>query len=148
MTFRTIPVSVALAATLILVTSESPSAAQSTLMPVPAEVKSPLPDHADGRGPTGPVELRILSPKADEVIPMPAAPAGGPAPRGASVEVKFEIKNYEIFQDPLTKTGQHVHVVLDNQPYFADYDIAKPWLFRNVPPGTHTIRAFPSRPWH
>ena len=137
-----------LAAALLLVAipSLSPLHAQGT--GTPTDPKSPLPNHADGRGPTGPVELRILSPRPDEVIPIPQAPAGGSAPHGAPVEVKFEIKNYEIFQDPVTKTGQHVHVILDNQPYFADYDISKPWLFKNVPAGTHTIRAFPSRPWH
>ena len=148
---RSINYSFGLGAALLLLASPSlvPLHAQATASSVaPADLKSPLPNHVDGRGPTGPVELRILSPKPDEVIPMPAAPAGGPAPRGASVEVKFEIKNYEIFQDPVTKTGQHIHVILDNQPYFAHYDSSKAWLFKNIPPGTHTIRAFPSRPWH
>ncbi|MEO6326702.1 MAG: hypothetical protein ABIT01_20435 [Thermoanaerobaculia bacterium] len=128
-------------------TQQTP-APRGSLLPNPLTVKSPLPNHADGVGPSGPVELRIVSPRPDEIIPIPPPAPGGTPGRSAPVEIKFEIKNYEIFQDPITKTGQHVHVILDNQPYFADYDISKPWLFKNVPAGTHTIRAFPSRPWH
>ncbi|HEV8266763.1 MAG TPA: hypothetical protein VGR00_00960 [Thermoanaerobaculia bacterium] len=116
--------------------------------PTPKDPKSPLPGHVDGRGPTGPVELKIVSPKPDEVVPFPAAAAGQPAPKGAEVKVSFEIKNYEIFQDPATQTGQHIHIILDNMPYVAHYDATKAWVFKNVPKGTHTIRAFPSRPWH
>ena len=30
---------------------------------------------------------------------------------------------------------------------FAYYDVSKPWLFKKIPKGTHTLRAFPMRPW-
>lgn len=114
----------------------------------PKDPKSPIPEHADGRGPTGPVELKILAPKPDEVIPMPQAAPGQPPPKGAVVEVKFELKNYEAFQDPKTQSGQGVGIVFDNGPVMVDFDPSKPWVFRNVPKGTHTIRAFAVRPWH
>ena len=116
--------------------------------PTPKDPTSPIPDHVDGRGPTGPVELRILSPKPDEVIPLPEAVAGHPAPKGASVTVRFELKNYESFQDPKTESGQGVGIVFDNGPVSVDFHPEKPWVFRNVPKGTHTIRAFAVRPWH
>jgi hypothetical protein len=114
----------------------------------PKDPKSPIPDHVDGRGPTGPVELRILAPRPDEVLPMPSAAPGQPPPKGAVVEVKFDLKNYEAFQDPKTQSGQGIGIVFDNGAVMVDFDPAKPWVFRNVPKGTHTIRAFAVRPWH
>ena len=116
--------------------------------PTPKDPKSPIPDHVDGRGPTGPVELRILSPKPDEVIPLPEAAAGPPAPKGAIVTLRFELKNYETFQDPKTESGQGIGIVFDNGPVSVDFHPDKPWVFRNVPKGTHTVRAFAVRPWH
>lgn len=113
----------------------------------PKDPKSPVPGFADGRGPTGPVTLKIVSPRADEVIAIPPADAGQPAATGA-VEVRVELTGYETFQDPATKAGQYVALVLDNIPTaFAYYDVTKPWVFTKIPKGTHTLRAFPVRPW-
>jgi hypothetical protein len=114
----------------------------------PKDPKSPVPGFADGRGPTGPVTLKIVSPKADEVIAIPPADAGQPASTGAPVEVRVELTGYETFQDPATKAGQYVALVIDNiSTTFAYYDVTKPWLFKKIPKGTHTLRAFPMRPW-
>jgi hypothetical protein len=114
----------------------------------PKDPKSPIPGLPDGRGPSGPVALKILSPKPDEVLPIPPAPAGQAASTGGPVEVRLDLTGYETFQDPATKAGQYVALVLDNFPtVFAYYDVTKPWLFKKVPKGTHTLRAFPVRPW-
>lgn len=114
----------------------------------PKDPKSPVPGLPDGRGPSGPVTLKIVAPKADEVIPIPPAEAGQPAATGAPVEVKVQLTGYETFQDPATKAGQYVALMLDNYPtVFAYYDVTKPWLFKRIPKGTHTLRAFPMRPW-
>ncbi len=121
-----------------------PSVAQQ---PTPKDPKSPSPGCADGRGPTGPVEVRILSPKPGEPIPIPPAPAGQASPKGAPVEVRLEVKNYGTFMDPATKSGQAIALIFDNGPTALHYEPAKPWLYPRVPPGTHTIRAFPVRPW-
>jgi hypothetical protein len=37
---------------------------------------------------------------------------------------------------------------LDNQPYEAYYELDQPFELRNVVEGKHTLRVFPSRPWH
>src|SRR5438067_7865488 len=50
--------------------------------------------------------------------------------------------------DPSTMKGNHIHVILDNQPYEAYYNLDQPFELRNVTEGPHTIRVFPSRPWH
>lgn len=46
--------------------------------------------------------------------------------------------------------GQHVHVIVDNQPYQAVYDATSPVRLAAAPlgPGVHVLRAFPSRQWH
>lgn len=115
--------------------------------PTPKDPKSPIPDCADGRGPSGPVEVRLLSPSPDQLFPMPEAPAGQPPAKGAVIEVKLEVRNYETFQDPKTQCGQGIAIAFDNLAPSVHYDPSKPWSFRNVPKGTHTIRAFAVRPW-
>ena len=44
--------------------------------------------------------------------------------------------------------GNHIHVILDNQPYEAYYNLDQEFELRNVADGEHTLRVFPSRPWH
>ena len=108
----------------------------------PRDPKSPVPGVADGRGPTGPVSLRILRPAPDEEIPLP-----GEVASGAEVHVAFDLKDYETFFDTATRSGQGVAIILDGLPFFSHYDVSKPWVFRKVPPGPHTLRAVPIRPW-
>jgi hypothetical protein len=51
-------------------------------------------------------------------------------------------------QRPRSGLGPHLHVILDNQPYQAVYDLDKPLVFEDLPPGTHTLRVFRLPPWH
>lgn len=46
-----------------------------------------------------------------------------------------------------SKEGQHVHVIIDNEPYKAMY-AADAFNVGALSEGAHTIRAFPSRSWH
>jgi hypothetical protein len=82
----------------------------------------------------------ILSPAAHSTI------------NGSKVEVKLglsgDLKGYAPHKDPATGKGNHIHVILDNQPYEAYYDLSQPFELRNVSEGKHTLRVFPSRPWH
>src|ERR1700682_3865102 len=84
--------------------------------------------------------LKIVTPAKDAVI------------NGSTVAVKLELsgdlKGYMPHKDPATGKGNHIHVILDNQPYEAYYDINQPFELRNVTEGKHTLRVFPSRPWH
>lgn len=113
----------------------------------PVDPKSPIPGYPDGRGPTGPVKLKILSPAADQVIPMPAAEAGKPAPNGARVEVKVSVENFEIWKDEKSGKGQHVQLVLNGRALPAWFQTDKAWIFPALPKGTHTLLAFVQRPW-
>src|SRR6266550_6471413 len=81
------------------------------------------------------------------------SPANNATINGSTVEVKLDLsgdlKGYMPHKDPTTGKGNHIHVILDNQPYEAYYEInQQPFELRNVAEGKHTLRVFPSRPWH
>jgi hypothetical protein len=119
----------------------------AAIPPTPKDPKSPIPDCVDGRGPTGPVEVKLLAPTPNQIFQIAEAPAGQPPAKGAVVEVKLEVKNFETFQDPKTQCGQGIAIAFDSLAASVHYDPSKPWAFRNVPKGTHTIRVFAVRPW-
>lgn len=100
-------------------------------------------DQMAGRGEqdTASPTLRFIEPRDGQTI------------NGSTVPVRLalngDLKGYQPHKDPATGTGNHIHVILDNQPYEAYYDIAAgPFELRNVAAGKHTLRVFPSRPWH
>ncbi len=84
--------------------------------------------------------LRILEPVAGAVI------------NSSTVKVRLDIsgdlKGYMPMMDHSTKMGNHIHVILDNQAYEAYYNLGREFELRNVSDGEHTLRVFPSRPWH
>ncbi len=84
--------------------------------------------------------LRVLEPKDGATI------------NNSTVKVKLELggdlKGYKPMKDMTTGTGNHIHVILDNQPYEAHYILDQGFELRNVVDGEHTLRFFPSRPWH
>ncbi|MFL6468930.1 MAG: hypothetical protein ACJ72Z_13305 [Pyrinomonadaceae bacterium] len=84
--------------------------------------------------------LRIVSPAANSTV------------NSSTVKLKLDLggdlKGYQPHMDESTKTGNHIHVILDNQPYEAYYNLGNEFELRNVADGEHTLRVFPSRPWH
>ena len=79
-------------------------------------------------------------------------PKEGSTVSSSTVKVKLavsgDLKGYMPGMDPATKMGNHLHVILDNQPYEAYYNLDQEFELRNVSDGEHTLRFFPSRPWH
>lgn len=79
-------------------------------------------------------------------------PKDGGTVNSSTVKVKLEIsgdlKGYKPMKDMATQMGNHIHVILDNQPYEAYYNLDSEFELRNVSDGEHTLRFFPSRPWH
>ena len=79
-------------------------------------------------------------------------PKEGATVTGSTVKVQLklagDLKGYQPHKDPATGMGNHIHVILDNQPYEAYYELGQPFELRNVSEGAHTIRVFASRPWH
>lgn len=83
--------------------------------------------------------LKIVSPASNAVI------------TGATVSLKLtlggDLKGYKPGKNP-DGTGNHIHVILDNQPYEAHYNLDTGFELRNLSEGKHTLRVFASRPWH
>jgi hypothetical protein len=79
-------------------------------------------------------------------------PREGATVAGSTVKVRLamsgDLKGYEPHKDPASGMGNHIHVILDNQPYEAYYNLGEPFELRNVTEGKHTLRVFASRPWH
>ncbi len=79
-------------------------------------------------------------------------PAANANVNSSTVKVKLNIsgdlKGYKPHKDPATQMGNHIHVILDNQPYEAYYNLDEEFELRNVADGEHTLRVFASRPWH
>jgi hypothetical protein len=121
-------------------TQATPPGAQSlTVIPRPQKIVEMM--TARGEQDQATPAIKIVSPAKDATI------------NGSTVEVKLDLsgdlKGYMPHKDPATGKGNHIHVILDNQPYEAYYEInTQPFELRNVAEGKHTLRVFPSRPWH
>ena len=81
-------------------------------------------------------QVTIVNPKQDDIL------------QENTVTVRFQVKDLPIFKDPELELGPHLHVILDNEPYIAVYDLNQPLVLPDLSPGTHTLRVFASRPWH
>lgn len=81
-------------------------------------------------------QVAILSPQPDEVL------------QDTTVNVRLQVQDLPIFKNPDLGLGPHLHVILDNEPYIPVYDLNEPLTFKDLAPGTHTLRVFASRPWH
>lgn len=84
-------------------------------------------------------ELTVESPKPGSVINSSTVKV--------VVRVTGDLKGYAMGK-AADGTGNHVHVILDNQPYAAHYMWDEGFELRNVTDGEHTLRMFASRPWH
>ncbi|MBW4630727.1 MAG: hypothetical protein KME30_02135 [Iphinoe sp. HA4291-MV1] len=81
-------------------------------------------------------QVAIVTPKQDEIL------------QDDTVTVRFQVKDLSIYKDPKLELGPHLHVILDNEPYIAVYNLNDPLVLPDLLPGTHTLRVFASRPWH
>jgi len=117
--------------------SGSPSATLASKTSLISEVSPPvaiakLAKLFDQYSPT----VKFISPQPDQVL------------LDNQVAVKIKVTDLPIFKNSELGLGPHVHVALDGQEYKALYDQEQSLIFDNLAPGTHTLRAFASRPWH
>jgi hypothetical protein len=75
--------------------------------------------------------IRITSPKPEQVL------------RGPDVRVQFSVSGAH-----LQPGGTNVHFMLDNEPFEVQFDASHPHVFKDVAPGTHTIRAYIANTMH
>ena len=79
--------------------------------------------------------VKIVAPRQDKVFPS------------TDISIKLEVENLPVFQDERLSLGNHLNLILDNEPAISVYDVTQPVTFQNLTPGTHTIRVFAVRPW-
>ena len=122
------------------ITPPAPTPAPQTLSQVERPQK--LKDQMQQRGEqdSAAPSLRFVEPREGQTV------------SGSTVNVRLalggDLKGYKPGKDPATGMGNHIHVILDNEPYEAYYDLGQPFELRNVAAGKHTLRVFASRPWH
>jgi hypothetical protein len=119
-------------------TATTPAAQNLSLTERPQKIKDEMAKRGEQDN-AAPV-LRFVEPREGATI------------AGSTVNVKLalsgDLKGYKPGKDPATGLGNHIHVILDNQPYEAYYNLDQPFELRNVTEGKHTLRVFASRPWH
>jgi hypothetical protein len=119
-------------------TPTTPAAQNLTVAERPQKIKDEMAKR--GEQDEAAPALRFLEPREGATI------------QGSTVNVKLalsgDLKGYKPGKDPATGLGNHIHVILDNQPYEAYYSLDQPFELRNVTAGKHTLRVFASRPWH
>ncbi|MCM3874623.1 MAG: hypothetical protein ND895_28345 [Pyrinomonadaceae bacterium] len=122
--------------------------ATSTVTPPPTQILKVV------STPHAVLDLKATHGEQDEARPElhVVSPTEGAVINGSVVAVKLhltgDLKGYQPHKDPATQKGNHIHVILDNEPYEAYYELDQPFELRNVVAGKHTLRVFPSRPWH
>jgi len=104
--------------------------------------------------PTNIVEMMASRGNQDKAAPTLkfVEPVDGATVNSSTVSVKLELggelMGYKPMKDMHTGMGNHIHIILDNQPYEAFYNLDGVFELKNVSDGEHTLRVFPSRPWH
>lgn len=129
-----------------------------------AETQTPLADTTESAGPTpaGDVMskngLRVFafddSPKFPEAqLRLNTPPAGGMVEPGA-VPFDYTLSNYQLTRmtphgnaDHMANSqqGQHIHNIVDNQPYTAHYETS---FTKDMEEGNHVVLSFLSRSYH
>lgn len=94
------------------------------------------PDYPDAK-------FEIVTPAADEVIPGDSVMI---TTKVAGIELKAPTAGEGANGLAYSTDGQHIHVIIDGNPYMAKYDAT--FSIGKLEPGPHTLRAFPSRSWH
>ena len=80
-------------------------------------------------------QVKIIAPQTQQTF------------NSTEIAVKLELDNLAIFQDDKLKLGNHLNLILDNEPAQPVYNVDEIILLKNLTPGTHTIRVFAVRPW-
>ena len=80
-------------------------------------------------------QVQIIFPQPEQIL------------KQTNINIQLEVKDLPIFQDEKSKLGNHVNLILDNEPLKQIYDLTSPVILKDIAPGTHTIRAFAVRPW-
>lgn len=95
------------------------------------------------------------SPEFGDAILELNSPAEGTVSKSNDVAFSYEIKNYQLAKPTVegscaiscanSDKGQHIHLILNNQPYLAKYESS---FTENLPDGHYVALSFLSRSYH
>ena len=80
-------------------------------------------------------QVKIIVPQPEQILNQ------------TDVNVRLEVEDLPIFQDDKLQLGNHLNLIVDNEPFQAIYNLNQPIILKGLTPGTHTIRVFAARPW-
>ncbi|MGL5831787.1 MAG: hypothetical protein ACRC1Z_00960 [Waterburya sp.] len=80
-------------------------------------------------------QVRITEPRADKTFNQ------------TDVTLKLAVEDLPIFQDDRLHLGNHLNLIVDNEPFQSIYSLDEPIIIKNLAPGTHTVRVFAVSPW-
>ena len=113
-----------------------------------------------GGGDSGPdvqIQQGERSPAIEGATARVTTPADSAVLDSADVDIVVEADSFETGIQTDTEraeeiansaNGQHFHVILDNQPYMANYEAGTPFDIGTLEPGPHTLVVLPSRSYH
>jgi len=134
-------------------TATTPEPAVEELIPAPSP--TPGPEATSTEGVT--IEAWDNSPPFEGAKTRISNFEDGSVLDDAKVSVIVDVENYELgvqTDTPRAKEiansaqGQHAHIILDNDPYLADYKAGEPFDIGVLTEGPHTLVVFPSRSYH
>ena len=98
---------------------------------------------------TTPKIIRKLNPELEQYQPRVeiVVPNAGKTFEKTDVKIKLAVEDLPIFQDDKLNLGNHVNLIVDNEPPQPIYSLEEPIVIKNLAPGTHTVRAFAVRAW-
>ena len=128
------------------VADEQPAETENTEAPSETDVESDVVIAVGERSPAFPgAKARFTSLNDGDVL------------EDSNLSVVVDVENYELgIQTDTPRAqeiansgkGQHAHIILDNDPYFANYEAGKPFDIGLLDEGPHTLLVFPSRSYH
>ncbi|MFM2311459.1 MAG: hypothetical protein RLZZ04_735 [Cyanobacteriota bacterium] len=80
-------------------------------------------------------QVRIIEPRAEKTFNQ------------TDVTLKLAVEDLPIFQDDRLHLGNHLNLIVDNEPFQSIYSLDEPITIKNLAPGTHTVRVFAVTPW-
>jgi hypothetical protein len=80
-------------------------------------------------------QVRITAPRAEKTFNQ------------TDVAIKLAVEDLPIFQDDRLHLGNHLNLIVDNEPFQSIYSLDEPIIIKNLTPGTHTLRIFAVNPW-
>lgn len=80
-------------------------------------------------------QVRIVTPQPEQTF------------KKTDISIELELENLPIFRDDKLKLGNHLNLIIDNEPFQSIYSLQEPIVINNLTPGTHSIRVFATRPW-